>query len=592
MRLTTRLAAGFAVALAAFAVASPATAQEGSRYSVLVPNLAPQNGANRGFGEDVAEELRDLMEDMPTHEPVAETEVRAALRRFQIDADELDCVRSRQLAVQLGAELVMCGTYVPNSNRGNTVTASFIAARTGERFEVPPFEASRDRDAAQQIFRSFNGYVEQVRQTTFCLEYLSSEQFQTALDVCGQALAGNPASATAQFAVARAKLGLAMQKDDAGAFVVPEEQRTAYLSESLTGLQQVIELNPMHQDALSSAGYVATELGQEELGLEYYRQYLELNPGAINVRLRIATDLANAGNPEGALDLVAEGITAAGAEAGADVYEYAGHFAISAATAARAMGDTLPAGARTAAVLFDEAAEHYRRAVELAGAEAAPSLVRRQAQALAANERFSEALAVTEAAITTHPDDPGLLETHAGLLNQAGRTEEAISALQRLAQVDSTATVNALQGVWLAQAGRFGEARSAFDRARAAGEITDDSHADHIAAIGSEALRAGRTDSAVEAFELSSAVATGAVARARGAYYAGYALLQRGTTVEAPATPASARSALPIFRRAAEFLRQAGPFGQSQPSANLSGLIDAVNAYIARQEQIIAAGRR
>jgi hypothetical protein len=49
---------------------------------------------------------------------------------------------------------------------------------------------------------------------------------------------------------------------------------------------------------------------------------------------------------------------------------------------------------------------------------------------------------------------------------------------------------------------------------------------------------------------------------------------------------------LPIFRRAAEFLRQAGPFGQSQPSANLSGLLEAVNAYIARQEQIIAQGRR
>ena len=592
MKLTTRIAAGCAFALAALAVATPATAQEGGRYSVFVPTLEPQSNANRGFGEDVADELRDLINDMGTHQPVTEQEVRTALRRFNIDEDDLDCVRSRQLAVQLGAELVMCGSYAPAADRQFTVSAAFIAARTGERFEVPQFTAGRDRDAAQAIFRSFNSYVEQVRQTTFCLEYLGSEQFQTALDVCGQALAGNPQSATAQFAVARARLGLAMQRNDAEEFVLAEAERNALLTESLAGLQQVIEINPMHQDALSSAGYVATQLGQREVGLDYYRQYLELNPGAVNVRLTIATDLANAGNPEGALNLIAEGITAAGENADAALYEYAGAFAIGAAAAAQAMGDTLPAGARSADELFQQAAEYYGRAVELAGEEAPPTLVRRQAQALAQIERYDEALVVTEAAIVRHPDDPGLLETHAGLLNQAGRTEEAITVLQRWAQVDTAAKVNALQGLWLAQSGRYADARAAFERAQAAGEITDDSYADRIAFIGNEALRAGRTDSAIEAFELSSVVASGSVARARGNYYVGYALLQRGTSVEAPATPASARSALPIFRRAAEFLRQAGAFGEAQPSANLSGLIDAVNAYIARQEQIIAQGRR
>ena len=192
------------------------------------------------------------------------------------------------------------------------MSASFIAARNGERFEVAPFAAQRPRDAAQHIQQAFNTYVEQVRQTTFCLEYLSSEQFQTALDVCGQALAANPASATAQFAVARARLGLAIAKNDAGEFLMPETERNAMLSQSLQGLQRVIEINPMHADALSSAGYVATQLGQTEVGLEYYRQYLELNPGALNVRLTIAQNLAEAGNPEGAIALLEEGITAAG----------------------------------------------------------------------------------------------------------------------------------------------------------------------------------------------------------------------------------------------------------------------------------------
>lgn len=586
MKTMTRFAAALAAALAAPGIVTPLAAQEGGRYSVLVPNLEAQNNANRGWGEDVAEELRDLIDDMPTHQPVDDDEVEGALRRFRIDEDELDCVRSRQLAVQLGAELVMCGSYTPAADRQNTVTASFIAARTGERFEVAPFAAQRPRDAARQIAQAFNSYVEQVRQTTFCLEYLSSEQFQTALDVCGQALTANPASATAQFAVARAKLGLAIAKNDAGEFVMPEAERTAILSESLQGLQRVIELNPMHQDALSSAGYVATQLGQEEVGLGYYRQYLELNPGALSVRLTIARNLAEAGGPAAAVSLMEEGIASAGETVDPQLYEYAGHFAIMKASADQEAGDTA-----SASQFFDRAAEFYRLAIAAAGETAAPALVRRQAQALAANRRYAEALAVTEAAILTHPEDAGLLETHAGLLNQAGRTQEAIAALQRLSEVNDSAQVNALQGLWLAQAGQFGDARAAFERARSNGEITSDTYADQVAVLGTQALRDGRTEAAVDAFELSSSIAVGDVARARGAYYAGYALLQRGTAVERPATAASARSALPIFRRAAEYLRQAGPFGAAQPSANLNGLIEAVNAYIARQEQIIAAGR-
>lgn len=591
MRLMTRFATGVTVALMALVTATPVDAQEGGRYRVLVPNLEPQNGARANFGEDVAEELRDLINDMNTHAPVEESEVRSALRRFRIDEDDLDCVRSRQLAVQLGAELVMCGSYAPAADRSNTISASFIAARTGERFEVPAFQATRDRDAAQEIFRSFNSYVEQVRQTTFCLDYLGSQQYRTALDVCGQSLAANDQSVTARYAVSRARLGLAEEKNDAGEYLLPEAERTQLLNEALQDLQRVIELNPMHQEALQSAGFVATRLGQREVGLDYYRQYLELNPGAVNVRLAIATDLTNAGNPEGALALIEQGVEVAGENVNATLFEYAGHFAITAATAAQAAGDTLPADRRSARELFGVAADHYRNAIAAAGENASAQLRRNLAQALAATENYAEALTITEAALITYPEDAGLLETHASLLNQAGRTEDAISTLQRLSRVNPEAKVNALQGLWLAEGGRYNDARSAFERARSSGEITDDTYSDRIAYLGTEALRAGRTDAAVSAFELSSAIAVGDVARARGAYYAGYALLQRGTSVEAPATAASARSALPIFRRAAEFLRQAGAFGAAQPSANLSGLIEAVNQYIARQEQIIAAGR-
>ena len=50
-----------ALVVAGFA-AVPADAQQaGERYTILVPFLAPQNGARDNFGEDVAKELRKLI---------------------------------------------------------------------------------------------------------------------------------------------------------------------------------------------------------------------------------------------------------------------------------------------------------------------------------------------------------------------------------------------------------------------------------------------------------------------------------------------------------------------------------------------------
>jgi tetratricopeptide (TPR) repeat protein len=54
------------------------------------------------------------------------------------------------------------------------------------------------------------------------------------------------------------------------------------------------------------AGILAAKLERPDESQGYFRQYLELNPGNVDVRLTIATDLANAGDPAGALTLVEE----------------------------------------------------------------------------------------------------------------------------------------------------------------------------------------------------------------------------------------------------------------------------------------------
>ena len=43
------------------------------RFRVMIPDLFPGEDTGRGFGEDVAEELRDLINQLPTHEPSSAT---------------------------------------------------------------------------------------------------------------------------------------------------------------------------------------------------------------------------------------------------------------------------------------------------------------------------------------------------------------------------------------------------------------------------------------------------------------------------------------------------------------------------------------
>lgn len=600
MRLTTHLPlAGILALTAGVAFAMPASAQDGGRFRVLVPNLEAQQGANERFGRDVADELRDMIDDMPTHAPVEERAVRDALRRFRIDEDDLDCVRSRQLAVQLGAEIVMCGSYVPAADRQNTIQASFMAARTGERFDVQPFNAGRDEDAARGIFEAFRTYVDQLRQTAFCMEYLGSQQYASALETCRGAVAANPQSTTAMYALSRARLGVAEEKDASGAYVMPEAERLARLQEAMEGLEQVLELNPMHQDALQTAGFVAVKLDQRDLARQYYRQYLELNPGAANVRVTIATDLANAGDPEGALNLILEGIEVAGDAPDPLLIEYAGHFATNAAAAAeQAAPPSATGGApegvvgRSARELYGIAVQYYQRIYEERGAETDPAILRRMVQALAQSERTDEAITLAEQFVQTHADDAQLWDVYANALNSAGRTNEAIEALERLAQLNPEARVYARQGVWLARDARFDAARRAFEQAIERGETTGDDAAEVIFGIGyNQFYRQGRHEPAMEAFDASRQLATGALRRARANFWMGYSLYQRAEAAERPGTAASARTALPMFQRAQTFFQASNAYADTEASINLSEILTAVSSYIERQELIIRRGR-
>lgn len=591
MKKTFEFGAGLFSLLALLGLTmQPVSAQDGNRFRVLVPYLQPMEDADDDFGEDVANELRDLIGDMATHEPVSDDALDEALEKFDVDEDDLDCIRARQLAVQLGAELVMCGSYTEPSRDQFQVTASFLNARTGERFDVSEFPSSDDEErAARHIFDEFRTYIEQLRQTAFCLEYLGSGQYQNALQNCESALEANPQSTTARFAVARARLGLAEEQNELGEYVLPEAERQQTYREAMTALQEVLEQNPVHQDALQTAGYVAVKMDQREQALDYYRQYLELNPGAANVRITVATDLANAGDPAGALRLIEEGIELAGEDADPSLYEYAGHFATNAASS---VDDATAPGGRTAEELYNIALENYQRVYELRGEETDPALLRRMLLAMSEAGRTEEAVQMGRELVERFPEDAQLLDVYANVLNRAGQRAQAIETLERLAELDPERTVYPRIGLWLARAGEFRRAQQAFEQAIERGEASAEELSEVVFGVGYQQFyQQDRWDPALDAFEVSRELATSQQKQARANFWMGYILYQRAQRIQEPSTPASAREALPLFERALGLFQNSQAYAETAGSGvNLPEIISATEQFIEIQELLIQRG--
>lgn len=57
---------------------------------------------------------------------------------------------------------------------------------------------------------------------------------------------------------------------------------------ALQDLDLLLEVNPIDEEALQLAGYLAIQAGKDELSRTYYRRYLELQPRAVAIRRRAA----------------------------------------------------------------------------------------------------------------------------------------------------------------------------------------------------------------------------------------------------------------------------------------------------------------
>ena len=542
------------------------------RFRVMIPDLFPGEDSGRGFGEDVAEELRDLINQLPTHEPVERNDIRDALRQFDIDRDDMNCIRARQLATQINAELVMCGSYTEGQDDWSLTAISFVSVASGESFSVDDFtvpDDDGDELAAEHIFGVFDGYVEQLRFAAICQEYFGSQQWANALQNCDQAIEGNPGSEGSRYARARAVMELGDRQ------------------EGLDEMLRVLDLNPFNENALQFAGMLSAEFGLKEESLRHYTAYLELNPGSAGVRMRVAYDLATAGNAEGAMILIEEGI--AMDEANDDLWEQLGGFAFTAA--GQAMEGQSEPNAEVEG-LYRRAIEAYTHVFDSRGAETTPAQL---INVIRAYQQLEDPAAIdfAQRAVQVHPEEAALWSQLADALQRNDRLDEAIAALESAKGVDPDyPNLSARQGSWLLEAGNVDDAvgflREAVDRNEqspdvVAGILFGKAYNDGVQ-TSDWTFAISLLERTKSEFEVSDNMDS------QLNFWHGWSLYNHGLSLQEPNTIDSARRSLPVFQQALQLFELGRAYAGTVDSINLTEILGAAQTYVEIQDAIIRRG--
>ncbi|MGK7312217.1 MAG: tetratricopeptide repeat protein [Candidatus Longimicrobiales bacterium M2_2A_002] len=576
----------FVAFLAAGVGVNPAAAQElaaGERILIMVPRLAPTNGADDGFGKDVAEELRDLINELHTHEAVSDDDIDDARDDYDLDEKDLyNCIRSRQLAMQKNWGLVLCGEYEEVGNDSVYVEARFVGSQDGQEFKVEPFTVHKDREeaAAQRILQTFDRFQTQLRHTVFCQQYMDSQQWDEALENCNTALEINPTYVSALYKKA---------------FIFREMER---YDDALQTLDKLLEQDPIHQDALKLAGIVATTAGQPERAREYFDRYMELNPGDVAVRLTIARDISNAGDPAQALAFAQEGL-----EIEPDnltLLTYIGHFAANAANEAeRAMNtpDVEASGAvdpSRVTEYYQTAAESYQKVYQAEGAETDPQILDRLIVALFKLQNYDQAVKLGARATESHPDNADIWQSYSRALQEAGRYEEALAALDRAVELkeESSAALVQRRAQLLLEMDRDREAVATLVEGAQAGLFgPQDAFNTIFAHAYNNEFQNGNLDAAFALLDAAGPVAESREHTLARNFWRGYILYQQARAIHDGQTAAAARRALPLFEQALEYFEAAQGYEQIHASADVPKFIDGTRQFIEIEQALIERGR-
>jgi tetratricopeptide (TPR) repeat protein len=563
---------GFALVLAAGAL-MPLQAQQ--RYKVLVPDLRPDGASsNKKFGENVAVQLRTLIEEMMTHQPVAKREMEQGLRQLKIDAEDLDCAAWKEAATKLEYPLALCASYAEGAG-GVTVTAEFVDVRSGESLKVSPMTvaANAEGEAARHIFNEFNSYVEELRASAICSDYVNSEIWDQGLESCSRAIEINPNVIRPRYLRARIYL------------------QTQRLPEALADLKGVLELNPVHQDALQMAGYIASQLKQDAEALGFYNRYLDVTPGNVAVRTQIAYQLAQGGDPQAAMQLIQKGVD--NDAANLDLWEQLGGYAFSAGAKINSARTDSSAVSPQAVPLFRKAIEAYQHVFEARGAETPVAQLRSTISAYLILGEMDNAAAFGERAVQAHPNDPDLWWAEADALSRAGRIPDALAALDRVTSLNPSYPMAVLRrGEWLLATDRLADATAVL-KALATSDPTQADAAGGllVAHAYAKGVQPKRWGEAIPVLEAARGIpGLSADTNNQINFWLAFSIMQGTIPQQEARTIETARASLPKFQRARELFGMVGDYPR-KVRIDLATLITTVDQYVAIQETIIKRGR-
>ena len=551
-----------------------------SRFRVFIPDFQPLNEEDDDFGKDLADELRDLIDDMLTHSAVDEDDIKDALKEYDLDMEDLTCITSRQLALQKNYQVVLCARYTGTKERWEIQRIQFVDSGTGEVFAVDNIVSAEkmEEEAAQQIVQSFELFVEQTRVAIFCRDYAQSQQWENSLQNCDRALELNPTSITSRYTRANVL------------------RQTERYEESLEETQRVLEYDPYHTNALLLGGFLASNIsGQEDLARDFYNRYLEQDPTNASVRMNVAYDLAQQGDALGGMLIIEQGV-----ELDPDniaFYEQLGNFAFAGAERVRREAALDGSDGLTAQVreLYGKAIAAYERVFVDKGEEMLVSQLRNVAAAQLTLGNMTEAASFSERAIASHPEEASLRDIYARALYDSGQISEAVTALSAIEEIDPDwPNLHLRMASWLTEEGRIEDAVPVLESAVAHG-ATPDQAANMIFSFAySNYVQPEEKNYPrfIELVLLAKEFEVGLEAREQYDFWHGYSIFTLAIEAQTAEDVAGANRSLPMFRQALGLFQEGKGYADRTASIEYQVYVDNTNTYIEIQDAIIRRANR
>lgn len=604
VRVLTTIVTGLAVAIPATLMEPrDAQAQGTSQIEVLVAPLITAEGVDRDFGEKVAEEVREALEEFSGMVPLDWGDVRDQVEDYGLDWKELTAIEWRQLAARMNAHSVMVG-HATREGNAVRVEVLFVDPRTGDELEVPTFTVASDdqeEEAAAHIASALEEQVAYQRSIIFCQEYLGSDQLEDALRNCDAALEINPSSARALYLRGRVH----MEAED---WEVARED-----------LERVVEVQASNTEALQSLAYTHAQLGNAQRSLELYREYLNFNPDDAEVRLNIAYRLASTEAYAEAMAILEEGV--ARDDENVALWKYLGDVALTKGTSAPAGAEAGMEGSEGASgsssvrdrEAIERAVEAYDRVLTLRGDSINPGMIRNLVaanmelgdleQALEYSERGLELIrgaddvsgaesagpeAAPEETQTKEEILAGIHDVRASIYARMENYEKAAEEIGLAVELNPELPRAMLRrGNYRLKMGdtegAISDFRLAVDRGFDANQI-----ANTLFATGyQERFQRGQYRQAIELFDVAAEFAQTPQSSQQIHFFMAYGYFQigseidRGNEQEEACQPA--RRALSAFQQVGPHLQRAGNY-QADSQAQIR---DAVDVQVYRQQQII-----